>query len=112
MGPGPSERLSLHPLELCTHGWSRQSHLCTLGTTVCSTQAALDKDKTYLTGIKWVVRKMKHFLDLCGLTQLKFLFSCVLKSSVCFQTSDREGRAGQRWEQTLGGVGARLEGGW
>lgn len=101
---GPSRRIYSQPSELCTHSWSLQSCLPTLVITVSSTQASIDKGRTHLTGIRWVSGKMKRFVDPCGLTQLKFLCSCVLKTSVCFQTSDKmkvglAGDGNKHWDE-------------
>lgn len=74
-------------------------HLCkmhTLVITVSSTKAATDKGRTHLTNIKWVSCRVKCFLDPCGLTQLKFLCSCILKTSVCIskQLTEKVGQPG------------------
>ena len=98
----PSERIYSYPLELCTFSPFLQRGYS--GDTVSSIKAAIDKGRTHLTSIKWVSCRVKCFLDPCGLTQLKFLCSCILKPSlyVYFQTAVREGRASQGWEQTAG----------
>ena len=107
--PKASEGTRDHQREYTPIHWScvHSVHLCkmhTLVITASSTKAAIDKGRTHLTSIMWVSCRVKCFLDPCGLTQLKFLCSCILKPSlyVYFQTAVREGRVSQGWEQTAG----------
>lgn len=85
----PSERIYSHPPELCRFSPSLQN-------AYSGDYSVFDKGRTHLTNIKWVSCRVKCFLDPCGLTQLKFLCSCILKTSVCIskQLTEKVGQPG------------------
>lgn len=98
-GQGPLERIHWRPLELCAHR--------------CSVTLAYSGDASVFC--RGIPRQRQNLLNrpqmgffgkwstsLVALYKLPFPFRQILETSVSFQTSDREGRAGQGHQQALG----------